>query len=799
MLVRDRVKERCIDGIAIAILILLVLWFGREMVWDNKVPFFRDLNNYFYPLRFSLAEALKEGQFPLWNRHMAMGFPILADFQSGVFYPPHLLFVALPFFDAVRAVFIFHYLVAMIGSYALCRWWNYSRCYAMIGAIVFTLGGTTISLTNLLNHFQSAVWLPGAVLLWERFLRQRTWGRFLFFTLILINQLLAGSPEIYALTLIVLVLDGFAMRDVDGHARFTRPLWFLAGANLLVAAVSMVQLLPTIELFLSSRRQEPIPLREALDWSLDPWNLVNLIMLDKRVDMDLGDGTQLFFGRNIPFFLSYYFGAILLFGLCFWLFHSSVKDKLVLGGLILVSLIFSFGAFTPVYPFLYHHVSLFRSFRYPEKWFFLTQAFLLFAVMKGLVGFSKSDRRQAMRSLAAVGTVCGLLFVVYMVLRFKPALLSEFILRHKAMNLPLHFTLDNTASTLVSLERQLTLMGGLLVLFFLGQTRYLRQALFNFLLIAVVFVDLNWAHQSFQYLLRPESVLESPRILEAPETEPSRLFYHPHGRNLHPSYFSILRPPSTPFNEIASIVASNLLPNFGIFFGFDYAQDINALSKESYIVFLKFINQIEPERQFRLLRALNVKYVVSFRALHAPGITLVRHFAQYPSWLYRLNHTLPRVYLVGRTKVERDPSNVLEALSSADWDPLQEVMLDEPIVTGAKSRFEGHAKIDTYENRHVVIHATSKSGGILVLADSFYPGWRVFVDGKEQRILKANYFFRAVELTPGDHRVEFRYEPNSFKIGLILSLTTLLLIALASFYAFLKGQKHARDDRAGTS
>ena len=790
MLINDALKKRSSNAIAIAILVLLILWFGRDLIWGHKVPFFRDLNTYSYPLRYSLAEALQAGQIPLWDRHIAMGFPMLADFQTGVFYPAHLVFFVLPFFSAVRTLFMFHYLVAAIGGYLLFRWWNYPRQHAMIGALLFTLGGTTISLSNLLNHFQSAVWLPSAVLLWERFLQRDSWPNFVFLSLILCNQFLAGSPEIYGLTLILLLVDGFALQDVNGCTRVTRPLWLLAAANLLVAALSMVQILPTIELFLGSRRQEPIPYEEAMSWSLDPRSLINLIFLDKRVDMGMGDGTQLFFGRNVPFFLSYYFGAISLFGLCFWLFYSSTKEKLILGGLIAVSLIFAFGTFTPIYPFLYQNVFLFRSFRFPEKWFFLTQAFLLFLVVKGLFAFSQANQRQSLRGLAPIGAACGLLFLLFLVLRFKPTFLANFILQQKAMSLPFQFTVDNTASTLVSLERQLTLMAGLFSLCFLGKVGLLRQGLTNILLVTLVFVDLCWAHTGFQYPLAPDSVLTSPKILPAPEPEPSRLFYYPHDRNLHPSSFSILRSPSTPFNEITAIVASNLLPNSGRFFGFDYMQDINALAKESYIVFLRFINQIEPANQFRLLGHLNVRYVVSFRAIDAPGIQLVRHFPQYPSWLYRLENTLPRVYVVGRAKVERDPSKVLEALSRSQWDPVSEVMLDQPISLTPTSDFEGQAKIVDYGNQHVVIHTSSKSDGILVLADSFYPGWRVYVDGKEENILRANYFFRAVKLGKGDHRVEFKYDPYSFKIGLIISLTTLLVIISVSFYLYLTGRKH---------
>src|ERR1051326_9242607 len=78
----------------------------------------------------------------------------------------------------------------------------------------------------------------------------------------------------------------------------------------------------------------------------------------------------------------------------------------------------------------------------------------------------------------------------------------------------------------------------------------------------------------------------------------------------------------------------------------------------------------------------------------------------------------------------------------------------------AAEPFKGEAKIDVYKNQTVAIHAVLNAPGILVLADAYYPGWRVYVDGKEEKIYRANLFFRAVKLAAGAHRVEFRYEPQ---------------------------------------
>jgi hypothetical protein len=773
------------DFFALLILVFGLLWFAQEMVWDDKVPFFRDLGTYFYPLRYSLADALRSYQLPLWERHAAMGFPLLADFQSGSFYPPHLIFLVFPFFSAIRALFLFHYLVALSGTYVLCRLWRYPRDVAVLGAVLFTLGGTMISLTNLLNHFQTAVWLPWSVVVWERFLRDKSWGNFVRFSVVLLLQLLAGSPEMYVLSMCLLLCDALVLECVEQRHQYGRAISLLVAANFLVALLGMAQLLPTIELLGESRRQEPIPYLEAANWSLNPFNLVNLFFLDKEVSTKMQPGAQPFFGVGIPFFISYYMGAVSLFGASLWFVFSSAKEKLFLTGLVFLSLALAFGAFTPVYPFLYRHTPLLGMLRYPEKFFFFTHALLLLMVLRGIARFQSSDAEHSNRALILLAFVSSLIVVTYVFLRFNPDLLLDFVTRSTGLPMPPQLNVGNTASVLVNVERQIGLWCGLLLLLFAGKKGYMRRPLASGLLLAAVFIDLSWAHESYQYLLKPNVVEQGPRILAAPDREPNRVFYYPQGQSLHPSYFVIRRQPT--MREVYAILFANLLPNAGIIYGFDYMQDINALGKDAYTKFLKFAHMIEPERRFRLLGALNVKYVVSFHSIDAPGITAVRHFPEHPSWLYQINQSVPRVYVVPKATVEKDPNNILTRLSTADFDSLREVILDRPhqLPTSAEGRFFSHASIVEYTNRQVTIRTSLSDSGVLVLADSFYPGWRAYVNGSEKQILRANFFFRGVPLPSGEHTVVFRYEPRSFLVGALISLLTLLAIVVVTAWLCL--------------
>ena len=86
------------------------------------------------------------------------------------------------------------------------------------------------------------------------------------------------------------------------------------------------------------------------------------------------------------------------------------------------------------------------------------------------------------------------------------------------------------------------------------------------------------------------------------------------------------------------------------------------------------------------------------------------------------------------------------------------------------------ASIVSYDSQRVVIHATLEGPGIVMLTDSNYPGWNAYLDGRRVPILAANYLFRGVVAPAGSHTIEFRYEPNSYFYGGLISLCALLLV-----------------------
>ena len=144
-------------------------------------------------------------------------------------------------------------------------------------------------------------------------------------------------------------------------------------------------------------------------------------------------------------------------------------------------------------------------------------------------------------------------------------------------------------------------------------------------------------------------------------------------------------------------------------------------------------------------------------------------------------NALPRAYRVRFAEAEpADPAAALARLASPDFDAKQSALLDGPpadLARGDRSAVvadAGDARIEVDEPEHQVIRTHGEQPGALVVTDSFFPGWEATLDGQAVPILRANTAFRAVAVPAGEHVVEMRYRPRPFRLGVALSLGTLV-------------------------
>ncbi|MBI1746590.1 MAG: YfhO family protein [Acidobacteria bacterium] len=117
----------------------------------------------------------------------------------------------------------------------------------------------------------------------------------------------------------------------------------------------------------------------------------------------------------------------------------------------------------------------------------------------------------------------------------------------------------------------------------------------------------------------------------------------------------------------------------------------------------------------------------------------------------------------------------LESLGYAPINIDKFMILDNSLLS-AEPRSEAITVTD-YQPNSISLEAAPDTDGFLFLSEIYYPGWRAYVDGKPQPILKANLVFRAIYLEKGPHKIQFRFYPTPFYVGaLVTALTGLLLI-----------------------
>lgn len=148
-------------------------------------------------------------------------------------------------------------------------------------------------------------------------------------------------------------------------------------------------------------------------------------------------------------------------------------------------------------------------------------------------------------------------------------------------------------------------------------------------------------------------------------------------------------------------------------------------------------------------------------------------FYQHPHGaIYRVEHAMPRAYLVHQVRVVSD-SQTLQTLLDPSFDPQREALVTEGPGSAVELKAALNEKVDVlnYRPTRVDIAVSQTAPGLLVLTDFNYTGWQVFVDGTRQQIVPTNYLFRGVYVDEGEHRVAFVYAPESVRVGMMASLT----------------------------
>ena len=164
--------------------------------------------------------------------------------------------------------------------------------------------------------------------------------------------------------------------------------------------------------------------------------------------------------------------------------------------------------------------------------------------------------------------------------------------------------------------------------------------------------------------------------------------------------------------------------------------------------------------------------------------------------IYRFADDLPRLALYSNVTRAKNDADALARLADPAFDPFVSAVVvsdDRLPMPNADVRTRGArvvaGRIERYGSQQVVASVDAPVASLAVLSDTDYPGWVASVDGREARIVTADYMFRGVLVPAGHHMLEFDYRPSSFRIGLLVTLLSAAAAILLLVIPLLRSRR----------
>ena len=148
---------------------------------------------------------------------------------------------------------------------------------------------------------------------------------------------------------------------------------------------------------------------------------------------------------------------------------------------------------------------------------------------------------------------------------------------------------------------------------------------------------------------------------------------------------------------------------------------------------------------------------------------------------------------VGTAKEELAALNETELRHEAVADKQFEKILGQAAAQDSTSSVQ----LESYEPNHLVYNVESKTGGVLVFSEIYYPSWTATVDGKPVELGRVNYVLRAIHIDGGKHKVELDFHPATIKTTeTVAYVAMVILVLLLLGIIFIEWRKSKKSSKA---
>ncbi|MBX3170862.1 MAG: YfhO family protein [Candidatus Eremiobacteraeota bacterium] len=706
--------------------VLLVL-FAPFLLWPGSILFspHSDFIAYHSAIRAVTAESVQRfGELPRWCPYLFCGFPLAGLGETQAFYPPTwAYFLAAP--QAGLRVYgllvLGHLWIGGLGMAAYLRIQRYSWSACLLGALIFMLQGKWLAFLLLAqNSMLGWAWFPWVLAGMHRLQQRLTLARVLE---------LAGLIALLVLGLLapLIVIAAYFLVCYGGYQVLKERSWKLALALLtaciLAAGLCAALLLPGLEYSSFAMRGQGLSLEQASQGQISLPLLPHLLS-GAYPPLRIGWELCLFCG-TVPWCLAL---LSLRYGHSRWAWLGV--------GLILA---LALGRQTPIFGLVYQVVPGFGFFRFPARY-----CLLLGLLLPGLAAraFERSHDWNRAELLALWLATAGLAAWGQWLSGGKEAWWGVFWL------------------------------SGLVIC-----PRRWRQR------TVILLCGLELFHFASQMIeARPGQFLGEQSLTALVKDPPGQ------GRTLV-SYSQMLIPPYAVRDGVETsngLTASVPKATF-----FLMQQAVGELPRQPQMS--EGIPFFEP-RSAAYLRRANLTHVLSDHPLNLGANWSMRRsppFTTYdfiaptgfsnfpPLWIYDDQSPLGRHRLVGLALAAKDSQSALELARRTE--PEQAVVIEGATPRPATAQPEAVVISEqrSYDQRRLICRVSQAPGAYLVVSELYYPGWKLTEQGQELPLQRADGYFMAAFLNPGDHELLLEYQPKRYRQGIWISLLSLLGLGLA--------------------
>jgi len=701
--ISDHLKK----NLYIAAAFITVIIFFHPLIFTQQTLYFRDIQAIFYPMKYFLSQTLKSGSIPFWCPMYFCGAPFLSDIQTGVFYPPSLLFIMFPYPLSFNLYVVLHIFLCFCFVYLWGRGIDLSIPASIFLAIAYSYGGYVLSSINLLNNLTVIAWLPATLWAYQKALSQKSWIGYALTVFFLCLAILGGEPQLLMFSVIITFCFGLSLSLKKGShfvslARHSLIFLTIVLSSLLL---TIVQWGPTFFDYQNSVRLSGFNFQQATEFSLSWDRLKHLLIpvsFSQAFSSKPADLATLFPpGGTVPWLLSIYPGLLVAPLALVGFFCRLSREKILWMVLFLLGIVFALGSYTPLYNLVHQ---LFPYFRFPEKFYFLSNIGLVVLAGYGFDCLMSLLEKQGVKT-------AYLLFILPVILLF------DLYLAHAHLN--------PTCKT--------------------GFYQFADPA------------------------LRP--VLQDQSLFRLYVDEAS----------FHPSLLN-----NSSINDRQMIAQAFKASNSGILQNLHYVDGKTGMELKYQWVISEILLQPWPER-IKLLQWANAKYIVSASNLDAqPGV--MEYVTRVNPLLFQLKNHFPRAWLVG--EIHPSGQRNLKDYNTRSFNARTSAMGPEEIAAFYKKRYYQDVDHIVYDKPHRIrIDVAAGQPGVLVLAEAFYPGWRVTVNGKPKNVVRLNYLFQGVEVDAGRQQIIFEYWPPFFQVYAFVSIAAIVILTGIGFICFMRQRK----------